>query len=119
MELVGAYDVPELTSFKRSLDFTPSPAKAVIKDEFKLTGSIESLVERFITRIEPKLEAGKLVIISKNGTTVSLSYDADKFDVSYTPVETPDHGGKLFTFYTVDLAVKNIEPEMAFEFVIE
>lgn len=119
MELIGAYDAPELTSFTRELNFTPSPAKAVIKDKFRFTGAIESLVERFITRIEPKLEAGKLIITASDGTAVTLSYDADKFDASYTSVVTPDHGGKPFTFYTVDLTVKAHENEMSFEFVIE
>lgn len=119
MEIRNAYDAPELASFKRSFDFTPTPAKTVIKDEFVFTGAIESLVERFITRIKPVFEDGRMTVTAKDGTAVSLSYDAEIYDVSVEAVETPDHGGRLFTFYTVDLKVKAPRSEMTLEFVIE
>ena len=119
MEIAKAYDVPELSSFKRSFAFENEPAKLTVKDEFAFTGAIETLTERFITYIKPTSEDGRFILTASDGTSVSLTYDASLFDIVVEAHETPDHGGKLFTFYTVDLVVKAPKANMTFEFVIE
>ena len=120
MDIAGAYAIPELTSLYRKFEFTPDPAKVVFKDEFKLTGEIESVTERFITRIKPEIEDGKLTVTANDGTSVSMKYEAGVFDASCTPVEVKAHGGSsTYTFYLIDLNVKNPKADMTFEFVIE
>ena len=74
MDIAGAYAIPELTSLYRKFEFTPDPAKVVFKDEFKLTGEIESVTERFITRIKPEIEDGKITVTANDGTSVSMKY---------------------------------------------
>ena len=118
MDITKAYDVPELTSINRSFEFSPNPARVVLKDEFKFVGAIESLVERFVTRIKPNVKDGMFMLENDKGT-VSLRFEASAFDVMVTPVEVGDHMGRPFTFYTVDLIPRNPKKEMSFEFVIE
>ena len=119
MDITKAYDVEQLSSYKRSFKFDTTPAKLTVKDEFKFTGAIESLVERFISYIKPTLEDGRFTLTSKDGISVSLAYDASTFDITFESHETPDHGGRPFTFYTVDLTAKDLTADMSFEFVIE
>ena len=120
MDIKAAYDAPEITSLKREFVFTPDPAKVIMKDQFKLAGEIESVVERFVTRIAPTIEDGKITVTASDGTSVSMTYEKGVFNASYTPVEVKSHGGKsTYVFYLVDLAVIKPEADMTFEFVIE
>jgi hypothetical protein len=59
-------------------------------------------------------------LTAKDGTSVAMKYAAGVFDASCTPVEVKAHGGSsTYTFYLVDLNVKNPKADMTFEFVIE
>ena len=118
MDIAGVYNAEAVKSVRRDIVFNADPAKVVIKDEFAFTGAIESLVERFVTMVEPTVEGGKAVL-KNDKAEVCLTFDAGKFDASVTPVVAGDHMGRPFTFYILDLKVKNVENEMTFEFVIE
>ncbi len=83
-----------------------------VTDTYVFDKAPKSVVERFVTYHEPKIEPGR---IGAGGST--LIFDADAFDVSVSSEKVIGKGSKTeHTVYLVDLSVKALCEDMAFAF---
>lgn len=119
MDIADTYNVESLKSLKRDLTFEPETSVATINDKFVFSEAPVSVAERFITKIEPKLEKGKIVLTSGKGE-MTLYYDENAFEAKLSSEIVPDHGGKnKFACYLVDLCVLSPKKEMEFTFTVK
>ncbi len=118
MDIAPAYGIDGLISAKREFVFDPKAPKVTIKDGFVFDFTPDSLVERFATKIEPVISNGTVVLNGKKGSQ-KLTYDATLFDASYETISQPDHSGKAFVFYLIDLKLKATVKEFEAVFEIE
>lgn len=119
MDIAETYDVASLTSLKRDFVFDTASSTVTLKDKFVFADNPESVVERFITKIEPVFEKGKVVLTTQNGE-MALYYDDKAFEAKLSSEVVSDHGGvKKFRCYLVDLEVISPEKEMEFTFTVK
>ena len=119
MDIAGTYEIASLEALKRDFVFDKENSVVTLKDKFVFNASPEKVAERFITKIEPKLENGKVTLTSKNGE-MSLYYDEAAFKAVVSFEDVADHSGKkTFRCYLIDLEVISPEKEMEFTFTVK
>lgn len=119
MDIARTYDDPTLEKAERAYTFESETSVVTLKDRFVFTKEPESLAERFVTLIEPRLEAGKIVLATDKAE-MSLYYDENAFTTSVSSEVVADHSGKrTFRTYLIDLNVSSPKKEMEFTFVIK
>ena len=67
--------------------------------------------------MKPEVTDGEVILKTEKGK-VALKFEKDSFVTSVTPNEVGDHMGVPFTYYNIDLCVKNPEKSMEFEFTV-
>ena len=105
----NAYDIPTLKSLKRS--FVCTDDEIILTDTYTLTEDPTSIVERFVTLVEPKIEEGKVTV----GETV-FEYDKNLFTLELNTDTCVRKGKKEETLYMIDLTPKTLAKEMEFTF---
>ncbi len=119
MDIADTYDMESLKALKRDLIFDAEGAVITIKDKFVFSDVPDSLAERFVTKIEPKLEKGK-VILTTEKAEMTLYYDENTFEAKLCSEVIPDHSGtRKYTCYLVDLYVICPEKETELTFTIK
>ena len=106
------YDDPTLKKFERGFECLED--RLILTDTFEFDSAPESLVERFVSDLEIRVEKGKLIC---HHTT--LEYDPDVFEASVEAVPFNDAPGHGCTAYLADLKVKNPKSDMTLKFVIK
>ena len=117
MDLASVYPDESLLSLRRDFHFSPEAATVSLTDRFTFTKAPRSLVERFVTSVEPIVSDGA-ISFSLDGVSVSMRFIPEAFDVTVLPQEDTDHRGKPIRFWFVDLTVKAPKSEMEFSFTI-
>ena len=74
----------------------------------------ESLVERFVSLVEPKIENGKISVGASE-----LEYDATIFDFELNQDVCNRAGGVKETLYMLDFKPKKLEKQMKFTFIFK
>lgn len=119
MDISSAYGNVNLKSLVRKFDFDKIGYKLNLKDEYIFENQPESVVERFITFVEPELVApGKLKLRTKNGS-VYVSFDEDKLEYKVSKNEFMNHKAVKEDVYTVDLKVRDMLTQFSVEVVFE
>lgn len=119
MDIADTYNVDTLKSLKRDFVFDTESSVVTINDKFVFSDTPISVAERFITKIEPKLEKGSIVLTTKKGE-MTLYYDENAFEAKLSSELVSDHSGtRKFTCYLIDLCVIAPEKEMEFTFTVK
>ncbi|GAA0134887.1 hypothetical protein YSY43_17270 [Paenibacillus sp. YSY-4.3] len=120
VELSRAYDSQELQSFMRSWLWRKEMLPSLeLRDKFSFSKMPDTLVERFVTLIQPEepLEQGRLLLVRGN-LTLELVYDGRQLRPEVTERTYRDHFGKDQVWYTLDFHVlqPQEQPELCFLF---
>lgn len=99
IELHKAYDLPQLTSFKRV--FALSDDRVVLTDMFAFDGAPLPVTERFITQEAPAVGDGSVQI-----GNIRLQFDADLWSASVTQQTWSNHIARPENVYLIDLKPK-------------
>lgn len=105
-----AYNVECLKSLKRH--FVCNSDNVTLTDSYEFTEKPESLVERFVSLVEPKIENGKISVGASE-----LEYDATIFDFELNQDVCNRAGGVKETLYMLDFKPKKLEKQMKFTFI--
>jgi len=101
-DIAGAYAVAALKLLKRSFSFDD---KAVyLKDSFTVCGACD-IVERFVTTIEPVIEAEGVVKVDR----VKILYDAKKCTVSFSDETLSRNKNVYFIDFKIESDVDSFE----------
>jgi len=104
--LENAYDIPAMTSLKR--EFVCEADRIVLTDTYDFTETPESVVERFVTNLEPEITPEGV----RCGDTL-LVFDADAVEVSTSFEYRIRLGKQVNPLYFVDLTVKAPQKQFA------
>jgi hypothetical protein len=105
----NGYKIDTMKSLKR--DFVCGDDAITVTDTYEFTEVPQSVVERFSTLVEPKLEEGRITV----GATV-MEYDSTLFDVSLTVESVERRKDVKESLYLVDLKLKNPTESFAVSF---
>ena len=103
-DIAEAYGDPTLKSLVRDMSFNAENGKLILTDSYEFTEAPSSVVERFVSFDEPKLETGKILFGKDEIST--LTYDVNLLSASQSTEVYKNHSGILTTVYIVDLTVK-------------
>ncbi len=106
----NGYDLPSLTSLRRSFDCGTDVI--TMTDEYEFTDTPDSVVERFVSCREMTVGADGSV---KCGDS-TLSYDTEKFIVTVSKEAIQRAPGSVGDVWLLDLRVKTPEKKMALTF---
>jgi hypothetical protein len=127
LDLAPAYRLPQLSSLVRTFTWrkTETPL-LVLEDSFEFASAPASIVERFVTQLEPRLEeSGDALTIAAEGRRGGLviRYDAADVRPSISRHTFRDHFGRNAEWYAVDFTVLQPQAkhrvELNFQFVGE
>lgn len=90
------YDIPELTSLRRTFRFTEK--SVLLRDEFVYDGTPESFVERFVATVKPEFTEGGIVLDT-------LLLCTDKEAMQNVAVTEETYGNQLY--YCIDFTLKS------------
>ena len=96
----NGYQIETLKSLKRG--FLCDDDGITLTDTYEFTEMPESVVERFSTLVEPKLEEGRVIV----GATV-MEYDPSLYETTLTVESIERKKDVTEPLYLVDLKVKN------------
>ena len=104
----NGYDIPTLTSLKRR--FLCEDDGVTLTDTYEFSEMPTSVVERFVSLVEPKIEEGRITV----GESV-LVYDPEIYELQFSTdtCVRPRHIEE--TLYIFDLKVKNLDKNMTLE----
>lgn len=114
MEMASAYPLDVLQSLKREITFDGS---TTITDTFVFSEGMHEVTERFITYGNAEIASG-FVLLSLNGQSVKLHYDAAAFDAAVTPTSFSGHLGIKKNCCLVDFTAK-VEGTYTAQFMIK
>ncbi len=113
LEIGGAYPDKTIQSVKRSFRFTEDGA--VMRDEFEFSAPPSEVKERFVTLIEPQIDAvrGKIVI-----GAYAIDFSPQIHEVEVSTEVYSDHRGKPTKAYLIDAIAKNPAQVMVWDWYI-
>jgi len=102
-EFSSAYDVKELRSLRRTIQFDKSSGVITLVDSFEFENEAKNVIERFVCSVMPEILDDRVMI--KNGKEIVCIY----FDKALKPVITYetdfDHMGNERLNYLVDFSI--------------
>lgn len=119
MDIAPAYGDEDIHSIIREFSFDAANGRVTICDSFKLAEKPDSVIERFISRIQPILKDDGTVVIGNEKASMTLKITEGTSSVSVYHTVEKDHGGKEFKVWYVDHAVKAEGSFFKASFVIE
>ena len=105
----NGYDIETLTSLKRR--FLCEDAGVTITDTYEFSEMPTSVVERFVTLVEPKIEEGKIIVGES-----TLVYDPALYDFEFSTDTCVRKRQIKETLYIFDFKAKNLDKNMTLEF---
>ncbi len=105
----NGYDIPNLKSLTRH--FVCEDDGVVLTDSFVFENEPKSIVERFISLIEPVIEDGRVTV----GDSV-LTYDTAIFDIKLSSEISVRKNDTREPVYMVDLVAKELKKNVTFTF---
>ncbi len=114
-----AYEEPTLEKLHRDLRFDEVSGIVTLADTFAFAERPTSVVERFVTEFEPKIEDGS-VLIDGNGQKMSLYYDKGAWNIEIG-IERKARGATQqdHVFYCIDFSPKALEKQLHFKLEIK
>lgn len=107
IDMTKAYAVSNLVSLKRRWEFQKTPdVKLILRDEYQFSGKPNSIIERFISYIEPKYIAPGRIQYQGTAGTVTATYDPAIMDFSVHEETYSNHSAEKVKVYCLDLCVK-------------
>ncbi len=115
----AAYEISTLQKLHRDIRFNEITGEVDLTDVFGFAENPSSVIERYVTEFEPKIEDG-FVTISAEGAESKLYFDKKLWDASIY-VEHHALGGENHEciFYCIDFAPKSLEKELTFALKIK
>ena len=117
MDIAPAYGLEGDNSVIREITFDRASGTITVADAFKLAKA-EGIIERFITKIEPKPVDGGAVI-GNDKASMTLTVTKGNAEVKVYSGTEKDHGGNPFTVWYVDFVAENAPAECEFAFEIK
>ncbi len=121
MDMAAAYDLPQLTSLHRRVEFDPV-GRVQLADEFVFDAPGHTVAERFTSRCVPTAEEGRIVFTGEHSQTV-LTFDPAVLTakISTEDVELAKNNNFLetVTIHVVDLVAENAPAKCRFAFTVE
>ena len=105
----NGYDIETLTSLKRRL--LCEAEGITLTDTYEFSEMPTSVVERFVSLVEPKFEEGRVIV----GESILL-YDPTLYELEYSTDTCVRSGHKLETLHIYDLKAKSLDKNMTLEF---
>ncbi|MNJ26086.1 Heparinase II/III-like protein [compost metagenome] len=120
VELSKAYDCEALLSFKRSWLWSKEELPDLeLRDVFAFSSKPLTLVERFVTLIQPEeLGEGRL-LLSRSDLALELVYDQRQLQAEVKERIYRDHFGKDQVWYTLDFHVLQPERHLELSFLFQ
>ncbi len=106
------YDDESLKSLKRH--FVCNADSVTLTDSYEFSETPESVVERFVSLVEPTIENGKITIGAS-----ALEYDESKLELEPSTETCNRAGGVKQTLYVFDFKPKKLEKELTCTFVFK
>ena len=117
MDIAPAYGLEGENSVIREIAFDRASGTITVADAFKLAKA-EGIIERFITKLEPKAVDGGAVI-GNDKASMTLTITKGDAEVKLYSGTEKDHGGNPFTVWYVDFVAENAPAECEFAFEIK
>lgn len=103
-DIAGAYGDATLKRLVRDINFCADCGIVTISDSYEFSKTPVSVVERFVSFDEPKLETGKILFGKDEIST--LTYDVNLLSASQSTEVYKNHSGIPITVHIVDLELK-------------
>ncbi|RUS45374.1 hypothetical protein ELR57_20195 [Cohnella sp. AR92] len=122
IELSSAYRQEALISLVRSFVWRKAELPSlVLTDEYAFSRAPDSVEERIITRLVPRLDSGGSVLLHGDaGISLRIRYDPGELEASAEQRSFRGHSGDEETYYALDFAKKScglsFRIELRFEF---
>jgi len=116
IDMAKAYPLDNLVSLKRKWEFyKTSNIKLILKDNYIFNSKPETLVERFVSHIEPRLiHPGKVQYNSTEGV-VTVIYNPEIMEFGMSEHIYSDHQANKVKAYCLDLKVKDNSANISME----
>lgn len=113
LELSSAYEDDNLQSFSRSWIWNKTELPSLtLRDDFRFAEAPESLVERFVSPIQPEMTRPGQLRLVRGQFALELNYDPYQLEAEMEKRTYRDHYGKDAVWYALDFRVK--QPEAGF-----
>jgi len=120
LELAAAYGQKTLKQLTRTFHWSKKEQPVlVLEDTYAFTETPESLIERFITMLEPDVSGEQLIIPGRDHSLV-IQYDHKQLQPHVQKLEFYDHFGVRQDVYAIDFKVlqpeKRLKTQLSFHF---
>ena len=117
MDIAPVYALEGDNSVIREIKFDRESGVITVSDDFKLAKASE-IIERFVSRIEPKAVDGGAVIGNDKASMTLTMTEGDAVAKIYSGTEK-DHGGNPFTVWYVDFVTTEATADSSFKFELK
>lgn len=119
VELSRAYDSQELQSFTRSWLWRKEELPSLeLRDKFSFSKIPDTLVERFVTLVQPEKPSGQgRLLLVRGNFALELVYDDRQLRSEVTERTYRDHFGKEQVWYTLDFHVLQPQEQLELRFI--
>lgn len=120
-DIAGAYESENLESLVRNVRLDKSAGRVSVTDSYKFKAKPKSVIERFVSINEPRLENGE-VTVSAGGETLTFGYDKNAVKPILSVVvdtEKKIRQSGDFKVYMIDFEVIEPSEEFTLEFTME
>ncbi|WP_438491473.1 hypothetical protein [Paenibacillus sp. IHBB 3054] len=112
LDLAQVYEDNSLLRLKRRFTWTKtSQPVLMLEDSYQFASPPESVTERFITPLKPRIEEDA-VILSSDQAALRIVFDNKLLAPEIQVLQHKAHRGRLATFYALDFAVIRTEQNM-------
>ncbi len=115
-DIAAAYGDKTLLSLVRDFRFNQTSGALKLTDTYRFSEVPDSVIERFIAKVEPKLEREGIVTVTSEDETLTITYDAARLTPKmHAETEVRSTGMKRIS-YLLDFELKNGEKEFSLTF---
>ena len=117
MDIAPAYGL-EHDSVIRDIRFDRASSKVTIEDSFKFTDNQNHIIERFVSRSEPK-ETERGIIIGTESESMTMSLIEGSATVKIYSETINNHNGVPYTAWFIDFVSDSSEKDLTLKFEIK
>lgn len=118
IEFSGAYDLDDIKSLKRELDFNIRTGELVVTDTFTLSDNTTSIKENLVTEFKPVICNNEISIYGeKTGCVITVDEGCEPIEV--ITMNHSNHDGELVEVYLIRMEVPITSKEERVRFIIK